>query len=185
MDIAELARPGGAELGPVIWALAGMLAITVGVLISYARLSARMNVLKADNQDLRHAFHELRESTSTVAEQLDYNQRVQRGHLGQIADYLESGQVPDYAALRSADTAMPASMLPDIDLHEQDDYQGEPLINTDPSRIVVAGVPEPDLLSQIRPLASDVGEVADESFTDATRVANEWHVQDSPARRQA
>ncbi len=186
MEIADLAQSGGAQLGPTIWVVAGALALAVaGALVAVMRLTGRVNTLTGDNQDLRHAIHDLRERLDVTAEQLEYNQQLQRSHLGQIADFLELGHSPDYAALRATDAPLPDATLPDVDLHATDDYNGEPLINADPSRVVPDSRPEPDLLAQVKPLSAEMGDVADESGVDPDRVANEWYARDSANGRQA
>ena len=174
MDIAEFAQSGAWGLSPVAWVMLVVLLLgAVGAIIAFARLAARMNAIAAENYDLRHAMHDMREYVDVVSERLEYNSQIQREHLGQIADYMEFQQPPDFAALRRADVALPDSFLPDVDLHEAEDYAGEPLIHSDPSR--VTAVPEPDLLSGIQSLG-EIGDVTDKSGAEPDRVANESFV---------
>ena len=173
MDMAEFAQSGAWGLSPAGWGIVVVLLFgVVGAIIAIARLTARVNAIAAENYDLRHSMHDMREYVDVVSERLEHNSQIQREHLGQIADFLEFQQPVDFAALRRADVALPDSFLPDVDLHEAEDYAGEPLVHSDPSRVTAVPLPEPDLLSGMQSMG-EIGDVADRSGAEADRVANE------------
>lgn len=177
MDIVELAQNSGNGVAAASIAfVTAVCGVVVVAIFGLLRLNSRCKVLAAENHELRYSLYALHERVDAASGQLEQNQQSQRAHLGLIADMLQHQRsigATQFDSMRRADPLLPGSILPDVDLHASEDYDGEPLVHSDPSRVIAAAPPEPDLLSHLQPLPENVGDVADESGLSDQHVANE------------